>query len=72
MVADDLDLRDLGAYGRLGGLTPSIDSIGDKGVVFTNAHAASPLSAPSRFALLTGGRARERKARARTLSDACL
>jgi arylsulfatase A-like enzyme len=37
--------------------TPNIDALARRGVLFTNAHCASPLCNPSRTALLTGLRA---------------
>ncbi|EOD24135.1 hypothetical protein EMIHUDRAFT_238963 [Emiliania huxleyi CCMP1516] len=49
LLADDLQAPDL----RLGH-TPHVDSIGQSGLRFTNAHTPSPLCTPSRFALLTG------------------
>ena len=62
MVADDADASDIGLYRQhqakapLGGasLTPNLDGIGRKGVAMASAHAAAPLCAPSRFAILTG------------------
>ena len=37
--------------------TPNIDALAKRGVLFSNAHCASPLCNPSRVALLTGQRA---------------
>ena len=37
--------------------TPHIDALAERGLLFTNAHAPSPKSAPSRAAILTGKRA---------------
>ena len=42
----------LGGYN--GVLTPNIDALAKRGVLFANAHCASPLCNPSRTALLTG------------------
>ena len=36
--------------------TPNIDRLAERGVLFTNAHCASPKCAPSRAAILTGMR----------------
>ena len=54
MVADDLDVDDVGSLSNGATLTPNLDNIGRRGAVFTSAHAAAPLCAPSRFAILTG------------------
>ena len=36
--------------------TPNIDRLAERGMLFTNAHCASPKCAPSRAAILTGMR----------------
>ena len=50
------DLNDW--IGKLGGhpqtLTPNIDRLADRGVLFANAHCAAPACNPSRAALMTG------------------
>ncbi len=50
------DLNDW--IGKLGGhpqtLTPNIDRLADRGVLFTNAHCAAPACNPSRASLMTG------------------
>ena len=50
------DLNDW--VGPLGGhpqaLTPNMDRLADRGMLFTNAHTAAPLCNPSRTALMTG------------------
>lgn len=53
------DLNDwVGAlHGHPNTLTPHMDRLAEKGVVFTDAHASSPICAPSRAALLSGMRA---------------
>lgn len=53
------DMKDwvncLGGYeGKV--LTPNIDRLADRGILFTNAHCPSPKCAPSRSAILTGFR----------------
>lgn len=51
------DMKDwVGCLGGYEGtvLTPNIDRIADRGVLFTNAHCPSPKCAPSRAAILTG------------------
>lgn len=53
------DLNDwVGCLGGYAGVrTPNIDRLAKRGVLFRNAHCASPLCNPSRTALLTGRRA---------------
>ena len=50
------DLNDW--IGKLGGhpqsVTPNIDRLADRGVLFTSAHCAAPACNPSRAALMTG------------------
>lgn len=54
IVADDLGLGDIGAYGSTAIRTPNIDSLADNGIRFTNGYATSATSTPSRYALFTG------------------
>ncbi len=54
IVVDDLGYADLAAYGNPSIQTPNIDKLGDRGVRFTHAYASSPISGPSRAAILTG------------------
>ncbi len=54
ILADDLAQQDLGIYGHPVVETPHIDSLGQEGVVFTQATATTSICAPSRAALLTG------------------
>ncbi|MBQ7195428.1 MAG: sulfatase-like hydrolase/transferase [Bacteroidales bacterium] len=54
IVADDLGMGDVSAYGSETISTPNIDRIGQMGVLFTNAYATSATSTPSRYALFTG------------------
>src|SRR3954449_1933590 len=53
------DMNDwVGCLGGYEGVhTPNIDRLAKRGVLFRNAHAASPLCNPSRTALFTGLRA---------------
>ena len=54
IMADDLGWGDVSAYGNRSLLTPHIDSLARGGVCFTDGHAASATSTPSRYALMTG------------------
>lgn len=54
IVADDLGMGDLGAYGAERIKTPNIDSIASDGMLFTNCYATSATSTPSRYAMFTG------------------
>ena len=42
IVADDLNC-DIGAYGREGAITPNLDALAERSVVFSNAHVQYPL-----------------------------
>lgn len=54
IFADDLGYGDLGCYGATKLQTPNIDRLAFEGRIFTDAHAASAVCTPSRYALLTG------------------
>jgi|GEM_PF-32614 len=54
IFADDLGYGDLGCYGATKIKTPHIDSLARDGRRFTDAHSASAVCTPSRYALLTG------------------
>ncbi|MCM8532626.1 MAG: arylsulfatase [Lentisphaeraceae bacterium] len=54
IFADDLGYGDVGCYGATKIKTPSIDKLAAEGRRFTDAHSASAVCTPSRFALLTG------------------
>lgn len=54
IMADDLGYGDLGCYGQPYVETPNIDRMATEGMRFTQAYAGSPVSAPSRAALMTG------------------
>jgi arylsulfatase A-like enzyme len=54
IVADDLGYGDVGLYGSVDALTPSIDTIGQNGLHFRQFYAESPACTPTRFSLFTG------------------
>jgi len=54
VFADDLGYGDLGCYGATKVQTPNIDRLANEGRMFTDAHSASAVCTPSRYALLTG------------------
>lgn len=54
IMADDLGWRDLSCYGSETFQTPHIDALAKRGMLFSNAYAASPLCSPTRAATLTG------------------
>lgn len=55
MFVDDLGIGDVSCFNPESKLrTKNIDSLAEKGVKFTNAHATSALCTPSRYGLLTG------------------
>jgi arylsulfatase A-like enzyme len=54
ILADDLGYGDLGCYGATKVNTPNIDRLASEGRRFTDAHSASAVCTPSRYALLTG------------------
>lgn len=54
IFADDLGYGDLGCYGATKQKTPNIDRLAKEGLRFTDAHSASAVCTPSRYALITG------------------
>lgn len=54
IFADDLGYGDVGCYGATKVKTPNIDQLAAQGRRFTDAHSASAVCTPSRYALLTG------------------
>ena len=54
IFADDLGYGDLGCYGATKVATPHIDKLAAEGRRFTDAHTASAVCTPSRYALMTG------------------
>ena len=53
IVSDDLNC-DLGAYGNKQIITPNIDKLAERGVLFGNAHNQYPWCGPSRASFMTG------------------
>jgi choline-sulfatase len=56
VMADQLAAAHLPAYGNAVVQAPRLSALANEGVVFESPYCASPLCAPSRFALLTGRR----------------
>ncbi len=56
LSVDDMNDWVGGLGGYPGVRTPNLDALGKRGVLFSNAHCASPLCNPSRTSLLTGMR----------------
>src|ERR1700682_3283289 len=56
VMADQLAAAHLPAYGNAAMYAPHLAALAREGVVFESAYCASPLCAPSRFALLAGRR----------------
>ncbi len=54
IFADDLGYGDVGCYGATKVQTPNIDKLAVEGRKFSDAHTASAVCTPSRYALLTG------------------
>jgi len=54
ILADDLGYSELGCYGNRFNETPNLDRLAAKGVRFTQAYSAAPVSSPYRAALMTG------------------
>ena len=54
ILADDLGVSDLGAYGRTEHRTPNLDRLAAEGLRFTTAYVSSPICSPSRAGLMTG------------------
>lgn len=54
ILADDLGYGDVSAYGQTTVQTPNIDRLAHGGVCFTDGHATSATSTPSRYGLFTG------------------
>ncbi len=54
ILTDDMGWKDLGCYGNTHTETPNIDSLAQKGIKFTQAYAACPVSSPTRASIMTG------------------
>lgn len=58
VVADDLGYADLGCYGgrdaSFGPVSPALDQLAARGLLFTQGYANSPVCSPTRFGMMTG------------------
>ncbi len=54
ILADDLGYGDMSAYGSKAISTPNLDKLANEGVRFTDGHATSATSTPSRYGMFTG------------------
>src|ERR1039458_4876779 len=54
ILADDVGYGDFSCYGAIKVKTPNIDRLASRGMRFTDAHSASAVCTPSRYALMTG------------------
>jgi arylsulfatase A len=54
IVADDLGIGDVGAFGSERIKTPRLDQIASEGIVLTNFYASANICSPSRAGILTG------------------
>ena len=54
ILCDDMGYGDLGCYVHKYIQTPNLDRMAQEGMLFTQAYAGSPVSAPSRASLMTG------------------
>lgn len=54
ILADDIGYGDLACYGATKVQTPHCDRLAREGIRFTDAHSASAVCTPSRYALMTG------------------
>lgn len=54
IIADDLGVGDVGAYGGPVARTPNIDALAAGGVRLTQGHVTAPVCSPSRVGLLSG------------------
>lgn len=70
IYADDLGYGDVSCYGASKVSTPNIDRLGKQGLLFTNAHATSATSTPSRYSLITGEYAWRKKGTGVATGDA--
>lgn len=54
ILCDDMGYGDLACYGQKYIKTPNIDRLASQGMLFTQAYAGAPVSAPSRATIMTG------------------
>ena len=55
ILADDMGYGDLSCLNDQSGIdTPQMDRLANQGMIFTDAHASSSVSTPTRYGILTG------------------
>jgi arylsulfatase A-like enzyme len=54
ILTDDMGWKDLACYGNKHTETPNLDALAKRGIRFTQAYAACPVSSPTRASILTG------------------
>lgn len=54
IIADDLGIGDVSAYGYGNISTPNVDYLADNGILFNNGYSTSATSTPSRYGIFTG------------------
>jgi N-sulfoglucosamine sulfohydrolase len=54
ILADDLTMYDIGCYGSVDAITPTIDSLAANGMQFNRCYQTAPMCSPTRHSIYTG------------------
>jgi uncharacterized sulfatase len=54
MLADDMTRWDIGCYGSIDAITPTLDRLAEEGMKFSRCHQAAPMCSPTRHNIYTG------------------